>query len=202
MPELRPTPLAPTLLTPTPGQTIGPFFHYALPYDRDRELVPPGNPKAIRLHGKVYDGQGNGVPDAMIEIRQADADGKIPRIEGSRRRDGHTFTGWGRSTTDPNGHYYFSTLLPGSAEPDTAPFIGVTLFARGLLNRLFTRIYLPGLGPDQDEALASDPFLASLSASERAGQIAQREDDGSLRFDIHFQGAAETVFLTYPRHLR
>ena len=185
-----------TELTPTPGQTIGPFFHYALPYDRDRELIAPGHASAVRLHGYVYDGHGDAVPDALIEIRQADSDGNIPAIEGSLRRDGMTFTGWGRSTTDPNGHYYFTTLMAAPTMPGSAPFIAVTLFARGLLNRLFTRIYLPG----DPETLVGDSLLASLDPAERDTLIAKREDDGSLRFDIRFQGDAETVFLTYPRH--
>ena len=191
-------------LTPTPGQTIGPFFHYALPYERDRELIAPGSASAVRLHGYVYDGHGDAVPDALIEIRQADPSGKIPVIEGSLRRDAMTFTGWGRSTTDPNGHYYFTTILPGPTTPGSAPFIAVTLFARGLLNRLFTRIYLPGDDPEDDpdgaQTLVGDPFLASLDPAERDSLIAKREDDRSFRFDIRFQGDAETVFLTYPRH--
>lgn len=100
-------------LAATPGQTIGPFFHYALPYPGDRELVPPGSAGSVRLHGYVYDGEGNEVPDALLEIRQADPAGIVPGVAGSRRRDGAPFTGWGRSTTDERGHYWFSSVEPG-----------------------------------------------------------------------------------------
>jgi protocatechuate 3,4-dioxygenase alpha subunit len=172
-------------LTATPGQTIGPFFHYALPYDGGNELVPPGAAGAIRLHGTVYDGAGEPIPDAMIEIRQADARGDVPEAEGSLHRDGMTFTGWGRAETDPGGRYAFVTVEPG------APFVAVTVFARGLLNRLFTRAYLPG---------ASDAFLDALPEERRSTLVAEREPNGDLRFDIVLQGERETVFLAYPRH--
>jgi protocatechuate 3,4-dioxygenase alpha subunit len=183
-------------LTATPGQTIGPFFHYALPYDHDRELVPQCSASAVRLHGYVYDGQGNGVQDSLLEIRQADGTGTVPRVEGSLRREDAPFTGWGRSSTDRTGHYWFSTVEPGPTRDGCAPFFAVTVFARGLLNRLFTRVYLPG----NDEALAADPLLAGLAPEQRAGLVAQRDPDGGLRFDVHLQGDAETVFLSFPRH--
>jgi protocatechuate 3,4-dioxygenase, alpha subunit len=97
-------------LAATPGQTIGPFFHYALPYPGDRELVPPGSAGSVRLHGHVYDGEGHDVPDALLEIRQADPAGTVPTGAGPRRRDGAPFTGWGRSSTDASGHYWFSSV--------------------------------------------------------------------------------------------
>jgi len=164
-------------LIATPGQTVGPFFHDALPYQRGNELVPPATPGAIRLHGIVYDGAGNPVPDALIEIRQADADGVVPMVEGSLVRDGR-FTGWGRAATDSSGRYSFTTVEPGGTA-----FFSVVVFARGLLNRLFTRAYVPTPG------LQADPTL-----------IAMREADGSLRFDIHLQGDRETVFLSFTGH--
>lgn len=175
--------------TSTPGQTIGPFFHYALPYDGDSALVPPGTAGAVRLHGAVYDGQGVPVPDALVEIRQLDPAGHAPRCEGSLRRDGR-FTGWGRASTDASGRYAFTTVAPG-APPGGAAFFAVTVFARGLLDRLFTRAYLPG---------ESDSFLSGLPADARATLQAVAEDDGGYRFDIHLQGDRETVFLRYPWH--
>lgn len=168
------------LLTPTPGQTVGPFFHFALPFERGHELVPPGTPGALRLHGRVHDGAGDPVTDALVEIRQAGADGHLPRREGSLRRDQLGFTGWGRAATDGAGHYSFTTVAPGGERP----FFSVLVLARGLLDRLFTRAYLPEV--DQD-----DPTLAVL-----------REPDGSLRFDIHLQGPRETTFLVFPGHGR
>ena len=110
-----------------------------MPFERGSELVPPGSPGAIRLHGVVTDGDGGPVPDALLEIWQADAEGNVPTTSGALRRDGWTFTGWGRAGTDDEGHYTFSTVLPGATNPGAAPFIMVTVFARGLLNRLFTR---------------------------------------------------------------
>ena len=175
----------------TPGQTIGPFFGQALPYEGDNELVPPGRADAIRLHGDVLDGAGTPIPDALIEIWQADSAGDIPQVGGSIHRDGWTFTGFGRCSTDNAGHYSFSTVLPGATEEGKAPFFAVTFFARGLLDRLFTRIYLP-----DHEANASDALLASLPQNERATLIAESDAQG-LRFDIHLQGERETVFLTH-----
>ena len=101
-----------TSLTPTPGQTVGPFFGYALPFEQGDQLVPPGTPGAIRLHGVVTDGDGNPVPDALLELWQADADGTVPTATGSLHRDGWTFTGWGRSATDGDGRYGFTTVTP------------------------------------------------------------------------------------------
>jgi protocatechuate 3,4-dioxygenase alpha subunit len=182
-----------TMLSATPGQTVGPFFGYALPFAGGSDLVPPGSPGSVRLHGVVTDGSGLPVPDALLEIWQADADGNVPQASGGLRRDGWTFTGWGRAATDDEGHYTFSTVLPGPRNSAAPPFISVAIFARGLLNRLFTRIYLPG------DQLAQDALLASLPAERRSTLIAERDEKG-LRFDVSLQGAHETVFLTYPGH--
>ena len=183
-------------LVATPGQTIGPFFGYALPYPGDRELVPRGAASSVRLHGYVYDGGGNGVEDALLEIRQADASGAVPVTEGSLHRGGYRFTGWGRSSTGTFGHYWFSTLEPGPVRPGGAPFFAVVVSARGLLNRLFTRIYLPA----DDAVLAADPLLSTLDATERRALVAVRDADGGLRFDLHLQGPSQTPFLTFPGH--
>ena len=182
-------------LTPTPGQTIGPFYGYALPFAKDNELASQARPGAVRLHGVVTDGNGTVIPDALLEIWQADEAGNVVSQTGSLVRDGYTFTGWGRTAVDNVGHYTFTTLNPGATEPGKAPFIMLTVFARGLLNRLFTRIYLP----EDTQALANDPLLASLPEDRRRTLVATRESDGSLRFDVSLQGEHETVFLSYPR---
>lgn len=174
-----------------PGQTVGPFFHLGLPYEGGNDLVPPGRAGAIRLHGRVLDGDGSPVPDALIELWQADAAGTVSRQPGSLRRDGWSFTGFGRASTDPDGHYWFSTVEPGPVVPGRPPFFAVTVFARGLLDRLFTRAYLPGPG--------SDPVLDGVPADRRDTLITTRDDTG-LVFDIHLQGPRETVFLSFPRH--
>ena len=181
-------------LVPTASQTVGPFFHSALPYPRGHELVPPARQGAVRLHGVVYDGNGTPVPDALLELRQADDDGLVPTAEGSLRRDGTVFTGWGRCATDPAGHYSFTTLEPGPTRKDRAPFFALTVFARGLLDRLFTRAYLPTV------PAGSDPFLQGLDESVRRSLMVAREPAGSLRFDVHLQGDRQTAFLSFPRH--
>lgn len=182
-----------TALTATPGQTIGPFFGFALPFERGNELVASNSPNAVQLHGVVTDGAGAPVPDALLEIWQADADGKVPSSTGSLHRDGWTFTGWGRASTDPDGHYSFTTVKPSSVQHNSAPFIAITVFARGLLNRLFTRAYIP------DGRLDGDPLLNSVPVDRRHTLIAVPDQHG-LRFDVRLQGADETVFLRYPGH--
>jgi protocatechuate 3,4-dioxygenase, alpha subunit len=168
-----------TQLPATPGQTVGPFFHYGLEFDRSDEVVDASAPGAIRLYGVIFDGNGDPVPDALIEIWQTDAAGNICTREGSLHRDG--FTGFGRALVDAHGRYEFTTIEPGS------DFFAVTIFARGLLDVLHTRIYLPG---------RSDAFLSRLSPAERGSLVAQRTSAG-LQHDIHLQGESETVFLDY-----
>lgn len=193
-------------LIPTPGQTIGPFFGYAtgfeqvhLPWRDGQNLVPPGRADALRLSGTVYDGNGDVVPDAMIEIWQADADGVISQEDGSLVRDGFTFTGWGRCAVDNAGRYTFSTVEPGVVDEGRARFIHLVVFARGLLNKLHTRVYLP----EDAELIAQDAFLNSLDEDRRRTLIGTRAEGGSLEFDIWIQGrgehaAKETVFLQFP----
>jgi protocatechuate 3,4-dioxygenase, alpha subunit len=156
-------------LPATAGQTVGPFFGFALPYDGAPELVPADTPGARRLGGVVLDGAGEPVPDALLELT-------VTAVGGERH--------WGRAATDPEGRYAFTVPEPGGA------FLGLTVFARGLLNRLFTRVYLPE---------ASDALLETLPEDRRATVIAVGDADG-YTFDVHLQGERETVFLTYPRH--
>jgi protocatechuate 3,4-dioxygenase alpha subunit len=170
---------------PTPSQTIGPFFHDAL-LDKDRsELVPPDHPEAIRIVGTVYDGAGDPVPDAMVEIWQADRAG---------RYDNENFSGFGRSDTDAGGSFSFVTLKPGPvAGPDgetQAPHVMVSVFARGLLNRVVTRIYFP----DEAEANASDPALSFMEDPELGKTLIARDEGDTLRFDIRLQGENQTAF--------
>lgn len=180
----------------TPGQTVGPFFGFALPWDLGDELVPRSASGAVRLSGTVYDGNGDPVPDALIELWQPDADGKIRAEAGSLDRDGWTFTGFGRAAVDAAGRYTFTTLEPGSTRPGGARFASVIVFARGLLDRLSTRVYLPE-ADQPDGALGHDPLLSGLSADDRATLIATRDGAGGLSFDIRLQGPGETVFLDF-----
>jgi protocatechuate 3,4-dioxygenase alpha subunit len=170
-------------LPPTPSQTIGPFFHFALPYPGGEQLVPGNSPDAIILHGTLSDGGGSPIPDALVEIWQTDAAGLVPGVQGSLDRDGFTFTGFGRAATNRAGAYRFTTVRPGTS------FVMVAVFARGLSQHLFTRAYIDDI---------NDALLQSLSRPRRSTLLATEEGPGLYRFDIRLQGDAETVFLEYP----
>jgi protocatechuate 3,4-dioxygenase alpha subunit len=180
----------------TPSQTIGPFLHIELPYEAEEKLVEPNHPGAIRLIGTLTDGEGDAVDDALIEIWQANADGRYAHPEDAREdiplEEG--FTGFGRCATDAEGRFEFLTVKPGRVPgPDgvlQAPHIDVSVFARGLLNRLVTRIYFP----DEAEANAEDPVLSLVEDDARRQTLVAREDGGALRFDIRLQGEGETAF--------
>jgi protocatechuate 3,4-dioxygenase, alpha subunit len=168
----------------TPSQTVGPFFAIELPYSDGPYVVADGTDGAIWLRGRVFDGAGEPVPDAMIESWQADP-------QGSFESD---FRGFGRSGTDAEGAWAILTLkpgpVPGADGTRQAPHVDLSVFARGLLHRVVTRIYFA----DEEQANAADPVLTALpDDAARATLIAAREDDG-YRHDIHLQGADETVF--------
>jgi protocatechuate 3,4-dioxygenase alpha subunit len=179
-------------LRATPGQTVGPFFAYGVGYDRMHQVAHPHAPGTVLLGGTVYDGVGAPVPDAFVEIFGADADGVVPQRRGSFRRDDHTFTGFGRAFTNDDGRFEFFTRNPGAA-PGRAAFFAAIVYARGLPDRLHTRIYLP----DDAAALATDRLLQGLGSEDRATLVAERMPDGSLRHDIRLQGENETVFLAF-----
>jgi len=177
---------------PTPGQTVGPFFAYGVEYPRMNQIAFPHSPGATLLSGTVYDGAGSPIPDAFLEIFGADTDGSVPRARGAFRRDEHTFTGFGRAFTDDEGRYEFWTRNPGAAS-GAAPFFAAIVYARGLPDKLHTRIYLP----DDADALAADALLTSLADEDRTTLVATRTPDGRLHHDIRLQGENETVFLVY-----
>ncbi|TFD33021.1 protocatechuate 3,4-dioxygenase subunit alpha [Cryobacterium cryoconiti] len=186
----------PTEFIQTPSQTVGPFYGFALPYERGPELVPGRHPHAIRLHGTVTDGAGDPVPDAILELWQADETGAISREQGALDRDGFTFTGFGRAAVDQAGHFTFTTVKPGSVGGG-APYIVVTVFARGLIHHLFTRAYFP----EDAEAHRRDAVLGAVPPARRATLVcvADGHPGGtpSYRFDVRLQGADETVFLDF-----
>ncbi|MEU2721276.1 protocatechuate 3,4-dioxygenase subunit alpha [Streptomyces smyrnaeus] len=192
------------LLPPTPSQTVGPFYGYALPFPGGGDLAPAGAPATLTVHGQVYDGAGVPVPDALIEIWQADPAGSTAGAPGSLRhdpvtgnvvgRDGVRFTGFGRVPTDADGHWTVRTLAPGAPRPGAVPYLSVLVFARGLLHHLHTRIHLP----EHAEALAADPVLGALPPERLGTLLATRERERLYRFDIRLQGEKETVFLDFP----
>ncbi|MFJ5292684.1 protocatechuate 3,4-dioxygenase subunit alpha [Streptomyces sp. NPDC088348] len=181
---------------PTPSQTVGPFYGYALPFPGGGDIAPAGHPGTITVHGHVLDGAGEPVPDAVLEFWQPAPDGSRTGAPGSMRRDpvtgGHlgrdglTFTGFGRVATDADGRWVVRTLPPGGV-----PYLSVCVFARGLLHHLYTRVYLPG------DSAGADPLLASLEPDRRRTLVAVEAAPRTYRFDIRLQGAEETVFLDF-----
>jgi protocatechuate 3,4-dioxygenase alpha subunit len=169
------------VLEPTPSQTVGPFFSFGLCSDEKAALVPADAPEAIRITGRVLDGEGEGVPDAMVEIWQADAEGRY-------RSD----FGWGRSGCDGEGGYSLVTCKPGRVSDGNgglqAPHLSVLVFARGLLKPVHTRLYFPG-----DEANADDRVLAAVPDGERSTLVA-RAVEGGLEFDVRLRGEGQTTF--------
>ena len=201
---------SPELFGQTPSQTVGPFFHYALPWPGGADLVgteqigarpelvppdhmqlaspaqkPPVEGRVIEIFGRVLDGAGHAVPDALVEIWQADGEGRY----------GSGFIGFGRCATGEDGGYRFRTVLPGRvAGPGNslqAAHVAVGVLGRGLLKRLVTRLYF-----DDQPGLDDDPILALVPEARRATLIARGQGD-AYRFDIHLQGADETVFFAF-----
>ncbi|MFJ2743826.1 protocatechuate 3,4-dioxygenase subunit alpha [Streptomyces sp. NPDC087440] len=185
----------PAVLPPTPSQTVGPFYGYALPFAGGGDIAPAGHPDTVTVHGHVTDGNGDPIPDAVIETWQAAPDGSLAGRPGSLRRDpvtggflgrnGVDFTGFGRVATDADGHWAVRTLTP----PDSVPYLAVCVFARGLMHHLATRAYFT-------DDITAGP-LADLPAARRATLLAVAESDGLRRFDIRVQGERETVFLDF-----
>jgi protocatechuate 3,4-dioxygenase alpha subunit len=166
----------------TPSQTVGPYLGIGLPWPDGPDVVADNTPGAFWIHGEIRDGAGALVQDALVETWQADPDGRF----------GGAFRGFGRCPTDDDGRYAIRTRKPGPvAAPGgglQAPHLDVSVFARGLLHRVVTRIYFA-----DEPANATDPVLMSVPEQRRSTLIALPDGDG-YRFDIHLQGEHETVF--------
>ena len=189
----------------TPSQTVGPYFKYGLTPDGQYDwndafsgnlITPDASGERIRIEGRVFDGESQPVPDAMLEVWQADAQGRFADPQDKRALPNAKFRGFGRCGTDANGTYVFDTIKPGPVpDPDgraQAPHILLAVFARGMLRHLYTRIYFA------DEASnVHDPVLALVPADRRATLIAARESGSGnavYRLDLRLQGDGETVF--------
>jgi protocatechuate 3,4-dioxygenase, alpha subunit len=177
----------------TPSQTVGPFLSIGLDWPDGPNVVEPGTPGAIRVNGQVFDGAGAPVTDALVETWQADENGSFNHPDDVR--GGTTdFRGFGRSATSCAGWYGVVTRKPGTvpaADGRTqAPHIDVSVFARGLLNRVITRVYFD----DDAAANEADPVLSTLEPARRETLIARFDGAGGYRFDIRLQGENETVF--------
>ena len=180
----------------TPSQTVGPFLAIALDWADGPEVVSADATGALRITGCVYDGNGDVVSDALVETWQADAQGRFAHPDDPRgvsRPSPESFRGFGRCATDEAGRWHVVTVKPGGLPTEDgrlqAPHIDVSVFARGLLDRVVTRIYFP----DEQEANADDQVLAGVPVERRSTLIAAKDGAG-LRFDIHLQGPDETVF--------
>jgi protocatechuate 3,4-dioxygenase alpha subunit len=196
------------MMLATPAQTVGPYFGMCLPFPGGPLAAPLTHPSAIWLQGYVRDGAGDPVPDALVELWQPGPDGTVPQIPGSLRRDPVTggfygrqatdFTGFARVPTDADGRWTACTLRPGArhegnAPHNSAPYVSVCLFARGLLRHLFTRVYFP-----ENAALnTTDPLLSAVPRDRRHTLIAAAGPEGTYRFDLVLQGEAETIFLEF-----
>jgi protocatechuate 3,4-dioxygenase alpha subunit len=190
----------------TPSQTVGPFFAMRLPWPDGPFVVPADTPGAITIVGRLYDGAGNVIPDGLVETWQADPAGRFAHPDDPRGPSAAgyaAFRGFGRCPTAPDGSYRIVTLKPGPLPaPDAgpgateAPHLDVTVFARGLLDRLVTRLYFP----EEVAANAADPVLASIADAARRDTLIARAEPAEpaepavLRFDIRLQGDGETVF--------
>jgi protocatechuate 3,4-dioxygenase alpha subunit len=187
----------------TPSQTVGPFLHVALapaPFGVrevfSNVVVDPGVPgQRICIHGRVVDGNSTPLPDALIEIWQADHQGRYAHPADGRPLSSNSFRGFGRCPTDREGTFRFDTVRPGAVPGPNgtmqAPHINVGVFSRGILKRLFTRIYFAG-----DPANDRDAILALVPADRRETLMAKPDANNAtvFRFDIRLQGPAETVF--------
>ena len=197
----------------TPSQTVGPYFAYGLAphsrcdwqpsphYDSKQTvganlITPDASGQKVRIEGRVLDGDGKPINDAMIEIWQADEQGRYMHARGEKPRPNAKFTGFGRSATDKDGVYVFDTIKPGSVPgPEgkpQAPHIVVCIFSRGMLRQVYTRLYF-----SDEAANGADPILALVSADRRDTLIAHKQPGSGAavyRFDIRVQGENETVF--------
>lgn len=188
----------------TPSQTVGPYFKYGLTPGTDyawndafsNDLVTPDvSGERIRIVGQVFDGEGKVIPDSMLEIWQADAQGRFADPQDARAVSNAAFKGFGRCGTDANGGFEFHTVKPGAVPgpggKPQAPHVLLAVFARGMTQQAITRIYF-----GDDASNATDPILALVPAERRATLMAAREPGNAVtyRFDVHLQGEKETVF--------
>ncbi|MER7892581.1 protocatechuate 3,4-dioxygenase subunit alpha [Micromonospora sp. NPDC094482] len=180
----------------TPAQTVGPYLHIGLRWPDGSYVVPEGTPGAFWIRGRIVDGTGAPVVDALVESWQADPEGRFDHPDdprGARPSSVPGFRGFGRSETDAAGEYALLTVRPGALPAPNgeteAPHLTLSVFARGLLHRVVTRLYFP----DEPAANAADPVLCSVDADRRDTLVAGPTSDG-FRFDIRLQGEHETVF--------
>jgi protocatechuate 3,4-dioxygenase alpha subunit len=175
----------------TASQTVGPFLHIGMPPAPN--MIGAGvTGEKIAIEGRIVDGNGAPVPDGLVEIWQANAHGKYVHPDDTSSLPTEAgFSGFGRAWTEPDGAFRFTTVKPGSVPgPDgaQAPHLMITIFTRGLLKHLTTRMYFEG-----DPANDSDPVLQQVPLSRRATLMGKQTGD-VVRWTVVMQGADETVF--------
>lgn len=179
----------------TSSQTVGPYLHIGLSKLCNDRIAGPDVPgERVTIEGRVLDGDGVGIADALVELWQANSHGRYAHPDD--RQDKPLvpgFTGWGRVATDRNGAFRFTTVKPGRVPgPDgalQAPHITVTLFMRGALRHMWTRIYFA-----EEPSNTEDPVLQLVPADRRYTLLARKNDAGTYVWNIHMQGEHETVF--------
>ncbi|HYN12515.1 MAG TPA: protocatechuate 3,4-dioxygenase subunit alpha [Burkholderiales bacterium] len=182
----------------TTSQTVGPFLRIGLEWMVLEDIAPPGVPgERVTIEGRVSDGDGKPVNDAAVEIWQANSRGKYASPADTQDKPlDRGFRGYGRSLTDDAGAFRFGTIkpgrVPGPQGKDQAPHLNVTIFMRGLLKQLVTRVYFP-----DEPANADDPILGLVPAERRATLIARKRADGALEWNVALQGRNETVFFDF-----
>jgi protocatechuate 3,4-dioxygenase alpha subunit len=181
-------------LIATPPQTVGPFFHIGCSRLTQSNVAGKNTPGIhVSVEGRILDGDGNPVPDAMIEIWQADASGKYAQTQDKLLDP--KFKGYARVATDQNGRFRFTTIrpgpVPGPGETTQAPHLAISIFMRGLMKRLVSRIYFP-----DDPANASDPILKLVDPTRLKTLIARKSENSpdTIHWDVILQGKDETVF--------
>jgi protocatechuate 3,4-dioxygenase alpha subunit len=190
-------------LKQTPSQTVGPYFAFGMTPEQygynygsivGNDVEGIDSETMVTLEGRLFDGKGDVIPDAVIEIWQADSQGRYNHPN-DRRGSNRAFKGFARhgTGTDPENRFVFHTVKPGSVDGEQAPHMTLIVFMRGLPDHAYTRVYFP----DEAAANAQDPVLQSVPQDRRHTLVAQKtEREGRVvyRFDIHMQGDDETVF--------
>lgn len=180
------------------SQTIGPYLRIGLEWMQIEDLAPEGVAgERVRIEGQVIDGDGKPVNDAAVELWQANSHGRYASPEDTQDKPlDARFRGYGRSLTDAEGRFRFRTIRPGRVPgPDgtlQAPHLNVTIFMRGLLKQLQTRMYFP-----HDPANADDPVLKLVPPERRVTLVAHKRPDGVLEWNLVLQGPQETVFFDF-----
>ena len=179
------------------SQTIGPYLRIGLEWMQIEDLAPQGIAgERVRIEGRVLDGEGKPVNDAAVELWQANSHGKYASPEDPQDKPLDGFRGYGRSLTDDSGRFHFRTIKPGRVPgPDgllQAPHLVITIFMRGLLKQLMTRVYFP-----DESSNAEDPVLNLVPPARRPTLIARKIGEGALEWNVALQGKNETVFFDF-----